>query len=103
MATMREATSKLVQLKLIESVEGKKSFLDQDFLSYLVAELSIAIGPLGEMIVEDGLEDLGFQKNNFPVHRAAELVNLLAHEIQRDEKRTEFKQRMVKKIREKGY
>ena len=103
MATMREATSKLFQLKLIESVESAGSFLDQDFISFLISELSIAIGPLGEVIVEDGLEDLGFTKTTFPKHRAAELVNLLAQEIQRDEKRTEFKQNMVKKIREKGY
>lgn len=103
MATMRDATSKLVDLKLIESVESVGSVLDQDFMSFLISELSIAIGPLGEVIVEDGLEDLGFTTVNFPTHRAAELINLLAQEIQRDEKRTEFKQNMVKKIREKGY
>ena len=103
MATMRAATKKLVELKLIERVEGSGSVLDHDFISFLISELSLAIGPLGEVIVEDGVEDLGYKKSNFPTHRAAELVNLLAQEIQRDEKRTEFKQRMVKKIREKGY
>jgi len=103
MATMRDATSKLVDLKLIESVKSVGSVLDQDFMSFLISELSIAIGPLGEVIVEDGLEDLGFTTVNFPTHRAAELINLLAQEIQRDEKRSEFKQNMVKKIREKGY
>jgi hypothetical protein len=103
MATMRDATSKLVDLKLIESVKSVGSVLDQDFMSFLISELSIAIGPLGEVIVEDGLEDLGFTTVNFPTHRAAELINLLAQEIKRDEKRTEFKQNLVKKIREKGY
>jgi len=103
MATMRDATSKLVDLKLIERVEKVESVLDQEFMSFLISELSIAIGPLGEVIVEDGLEDLGFTAKNFPAHRAAELINLLAQEIQRDGKRTEFKQNMVKKIREKGY
>jgi hypothetical protein len=63
----------------------------------------MAIGPLGEVVVEDGLEDLGFDKSNFPTQRAAELVNLLSEEIQREEKRNEFKQSMVQKIREKGY
>ena len=103
MATIREATSKLVELKLIEKIESTGNVLDQDFLTFLISEMSIAIGPLGEVIVEDGIEDLGFKKNLFPSHRAAELINLLAQEIQRDEKRTEFKQNMVKKIREKGY
>jgi len=103
MATMRDAASKLVALKLIESVESIGRVLDQDFMQFLISELSLAIGPLGEVIVEDGLEELGFTTKNFPTHRAAELINLLAQEIQRDEKRTEFKQNMVKIIREKGY
>jgi hypothetical protein len=103
MATLREAVGKLADLKLIETVQDTRHVIDQDFISYLISEMSMAIGPLGEVIVEDGLEDLGFSKTNFPTHRAAELVNLLAQEIQREEKRTEFKQNMVKKIREKGY
>jgi hypothetical protein len=84
-------------------MESVGQVLDQDFLRYLITELSLAIGPLGEVIVEDGVDELGFTLNTFPTHRAAELINLLAQEIQRDEKRSEFKQNMVKKIREKGY
>lgn len=103
MATLREAVGKLAGLKLIEIVQSSPNVLDQDFLDFLVSEMSMAIGPLGEVVVEDGLEDLGFNKSNFPTQRAAELVNLLAEEIQRDEKRNEFKQNMVQKIREKGY
>lgn len=103
MATLREAAGKLVELKLIEKIETAVVVVDNDFISYMIAELSMAIGPLGEVIVEDGLEDLGFNRSNFPAHRAAELINLLAQEIQRDEKKTAFKQNMVKKIREKGY
>lgn len=103
MATLREAAGKLADLKLIELIQGGGHFIDQDFMSYLISEMSLAIGPLGEVIVEDGLEDLGFSKTNVPTHRAAELINLLAREIQREEKRTAFKQNMVKKIREKGY
>ena len=103
MATIREAVSKLLDLKLINIIKSDVQVLDNDFISFLVSEMSIAIGPLGEVIVEDGLEDLGYNKTNFPTHRAAELINLLAQEIQRDEKRTEFKQSMVRKIREKGY
>ena len=85
MATIREAVGKLLSLKLIEIVESAAQVLDHDFITYLISEMSIAIGPLGEVIVEDGLEDLGFSKTNFPTHRAAELINLLAQEIQRDE------------------
>jgi hypothetical protein len=103
MATIREAVAKLFALKLIEIIKKDIQFVDQDFTSFLISEMSLAIGPLGEVIVEDGIEDLGYSKTTFPANRAAELINLLAQEIQRDEKRTEFKQSMVNKIREKGY
>ena len=72
-------------------------------MAFLVSQLSVAIGPLGGIIVEDGLEDLGYTKTNFPTHRTAELVNLLSQEIQREDKRIQFKQVMLKKIKDKGY
>jgi hypothetical protein len=103
MANLREAASKLFKLNLIASVESATQRIDQDFVDYLIAELSLAIGPLAEVIVEDGVEDLGYSLQNFPTHRAAELVNLLSQEIQRDEKKSEFKQNMVQKIKAKGY
>ena len=103
MANLREAASKLHKLKLIEAVESTAHAIDKDFFDFLVAELSLALGPLAEVIVEDGVDDLGYTFQNFPTHRAAELINLLAQEIQRDEKKAEFKQNMVQKIKEKGY
>ena len=103
MATMREAAAKLHRLQLIAPVERAASSVDQDFMDFLIAELSVAIGPLAEVIVEDGIEDLGCSFQDFPASRIAELINLLAQEIQRDEKKSEFKQNMVQKIKEKGY
>jgi hypothetical protein len=103
MANLREAASKLFKLNLIAAVASATRSIDKDFVDYLITELSLAIGPLAEVIVEDGVEDLGYSLHNFPTHRAAELVNLLSQEIQRDQKKSEFKQNMVQKIKEKGY
>lgn len=103
MAVIREAAAKLQKLKIIEAAERVPHNIDQDFLDFLIAELSLAIGPLAEVLVEDGVEDLGHTLQNFPAPRAAELVHLLAQEIQRDQKQAEFKQHMVQKLKEKGY
>ena len=103
MGVIRKVMSKLLQLKLVQLVESAVSMLDEDFFDYLQAELSLAIGPIAEVLVEDALNDLGHQRAQFPSHRAAELVDLLAREIQREEKMVQFKQSMVNKIREKGY
>lgn len=103
LAAIRPIAARLIKYKLVERVEIAVNAVDQEFIAYLVSQLSVAIGPLGGIVVEDGLEDLGFTKTNFPTHRTAELINLLSQEIQRDDKRIQFKQAMLKKIKEKGY
>lgn len=103
LGAIRPIVARLIKYKLIEPVETQENVVDQDFMTFLVSQLSIAIGPLGGIVVEDGLEDLGYTKTNFPTHRTAELVNLLSQEIQREDKRIQFKQVMLKKIKDKGY
>ena len=103
LVAIRPIAARLIKYKLVERVEVAVNAVDQEFIAYLVSQLSVAIGPLGGIVVEDGLEDLGFTKTNFPTHRTAELINLLSQEIQRDDKRIQFKQAMLKKIKEKGY
>lgn len=100
---VRPLVLELAKLKLIAKVEKSVDVVDQQFFEYVVSVLSMAIGPLGEIVVEDGVEDLGYTRQNFPQKKCAELVNLLAQEIQREDKRVEFKEKMLAKIREKGY
>lgn len=102
-SAIKPIVARLVKYKLVERIEVSVNVADQDFMTYLVSQLSVAIGPLGGIVVEDGLEDLGYTKQNFPTHRTAELINLLSQEIQREDKRIQFKQVMLKKIKEKGY
>lgn len=100
---MRELVSRLLQLKLIESVESANSILDRDFFDYLKAQLSLVTGPIAELLIEDAVSDLGHDLLKFPSHSAAELVDLLAREIQLEEDTSSFKRDMVNKIKEKGY
>jgi hypothetical protein len=102
MGAMREIISKLMQLQLIEPVEAAVSMLDGDFFDYLRAELALAVGPISEVLIEDAVADLGHSLSQFPKHRAAELIDLIDRQIQREEKRITFKQNMVQKIREQG-
>lgn len=103
LSAVREAVNRLLQLELIELVEDATPVIDKDFLGYLKLELSLAIGPLAEVIIEDAINDLGYSIPKFPQHRAAELVEMLAREIHREEKKGVFKQNAVNKIKEKKY
>jgi hypothetical protein len=103
MSSMREVISKLLQLKLIEKVEEKILFLDNDFIEFLFGQYSLAVGPIAQVLIEDEIRDLGFTVSQFPTQRVAELVDRLSREIRRDEKKSDFRRNMINKIREKGY
>lgn len=95
---IRPIITKLLNHKLVKHVVLTTATSDPEFMSFLISQLSIAVGPLGEIILEESLEDLGFTKRNFPVNRAAELINILSQDIPREDKRIEFKQAMLQRI-----
>ncbi|WDP92983.1 MAG: hypothetical protein HUN04_25970 [Desulfobacter sp.] len=103
MTDIRPVVAKLVESRLIQRVSAAVAAVDQDFMDFLTSQMAIAIGPLGGLIIEDSMEILGYAGSHLPTRQAAELVNLLSREIPREEKRIEFKQAMLQKIREKGY
>jgi len=54
-------------------------------------------------LIEDALMDLNYTISNFPATSAPELVEMLARQIQRDEKRVLFQQKMLEKLKELGF
>ncbi len=105
LTAIRPVLIKLAESKLIQRVKTTAAvrFADQDFMGYLISQMSLAIGPLGGIVVEDGLEILGYTATTLPARQAAELVNLLSREIPREEKQIQFKQALLQKIKEKEY
>lgn len=103
MSSMREIIAQLMQNGLVEKEDQKIIMLDKDFFEYLVGQLSLAIGPIAQVLIEDEVENLGYQLSRFPAHRVAELIEKLAREIRREEKKSVFLKVMATKIREKNY
>jgi len=103
LSTMREVVSSLLQLGLVEKVEKDFVPVDPDFFDYLAQQLSLAIGPIAQILIEDELYHFGYNPDQFPAHRIKELVDKLADEIRRDEKRSIFIEIMTKKIQQKSY
>ena len=96
--TMREVLRRLLDLEVIIPVDGRIPILREEFFGYLTDQLSLAIGPMAELLIEDALATLGYDRIRFPIHRAEELIDLLAQKIYREEKRSVFKQNMIEKI-----
>jgi hypothetical protein len=103
MSQVREVIARLLQLGLIRPVTSTLNFLDQDFVEHLTAQLSLAVGPIAGLLLEDEMHDMGFSPEKFPIQRTPELIDRLAREIRRDDKKSAFKKHMVQRMQEKGY
>ena len=103
MSTMREIIAKLMQNGLVEKVDKEIVALDKDFFDYLVSHLSLAVGPIAQVLIEDEVYNLGHEISRFPGNRVAELVDNLAQEIRRKEKKAVFLKMLAAKIHEKRY
>ncbi len=100
---MSEAVSRLLNLELIELVRDSSAVIDDDFLKFLTLQFAKAIGPLSRILVEEAIQTAGFSLKSFPAGRVAELVETLAQEIQREDIRHQFRNRLLQIIQQKGY
>ena len=103
MSSMREIIARLMQNGLVQKEDQQIVMLDKDLFEYLVAQLSLAVGPIAQVLIEDEVENLGYELSQFPGHRVDELIEKLAQEIRREEKKKVFLKMMAMKIREKKY
>lgn len=101
--TMRKLISHLLSIGLIESVQTEIVMLDGDFYRYLLGQLALATGPIASVLIEDEIHDLGYEVDQFPGFRAKELVDKLAAQIRREDKKATFVENMTNKILQKGY
>lgn len=103
LSDFREAVSRLLNLKLIEQVKDNRAVIDDEFLKLLTLQLAKAIGPLSKILVEESIQTAGYSPNRFPAGRAGELVDTLAQEIQKEDKRHQFRNNLLRLIQQKGY
>jgi hypothetical protein len=90
--------AKLLTNGIIALVSQSMVIMKEDFFIYLTDQLSLATGPMAEVLIDEALATLGYNLTNFPKHRVQELIDFLAPRIFREEKRTLFKQNLYKKI-----
>ncbi|MBW1821037.1 MAG: hypothetical protein JRI92_04605 [Deltaproteobacteria bacterium] len=103
MGKIRDVISMLLRLKLVESAAEDILMADDEFFNFLNTQLSLAVGPIAEVLIEDEIANMDHSISSFPAFRAAELVEILSTAIKREEKKSVFKLSMVNKLKEKGY
>ncbi len=93
------AATELAAIKAIEITQNGNGYLGKDFITYLAGQLSTAVGPIAEILIEDAAKDLGHTLESVPVFKAADLVEILARDIKKEDKRVAFKQNMIAQIK----
>ncbi len=95
---LKAIIGKLLTHGIIAPVSQSMAVMKEDFFVYLTNQLSLATGPMAEVLIDEAVGNLGYTLSNFPKHRVQELIDLLAPRIFREEKRAVFKQNLYKKI-----
>ncbi len=98
LAALRTNLTRLLEAGLVQATDTRVPVVDNAFVQSLRRQMVIAVGPMGDLIIEDVLGQMSLSLNQIPVHRAAELVSYVAREIPDDEKRAEFQKAMIKII-----
>ena len=99
LSDIRDVLIRLDHLGLIEEVISSVPTLSGDFYPFLTDQLSKAMGPMAEILLEDLLQEMALERESIPLTRAAELVDALAREIPRNEKRAAFQQVLLSKLK----
>ena len=97
--TLKTTIAKLLELNLIEPVKKEGTYLDEAFLQALKKNLSQALGPMAEIIIEDVAADMNLSIREIPLAQAAEFVGSLAMEIPDEESSVQFKKAMLELIK----
>lgn len=93
--TLKKNLSKLLAQGLIEPVKKDLPVLDKIFLQALKINLSMAIGPMAEILIEEVVSELELTAPEITLHQAAELIASVSHEIPDEKTRIEFKKSMM--------
>jgi len=98
LSRVRDILGKLLKLKLVVQVTKEIIYIDRSFIIFLKTKLSEAVGPMGEILIEDILDEMGLQIGRIPVDAAPDFVRNIAREIPQEENRTLFENVVFSRI-----
>ncbi|MBI4850664.1 MAG: DUF4388 domain-containing protein [Acidobacteria bacterium] len=92
---------RLFDLGLIESAgeaSSQQSYIeavDEAILDQVERDLTLAIGPMGPIVIDDCAEMLGFSRSNLPRDMVPSFIERLAEEIPDSDRRVRFQESML--------
>jgi len=94
-AAFKKALRRLLEQGLLETVPKRIPLLGKAFLDLVRLNLSRAIGPMAQIILEEAVGEMNLDPDAIGLEQAAELVNHLALEIPGEESRIRFQKAIL--------
>lgn len=82
-----------------KSKASPKAIINGASFEKLENEFIEVIGPLGSMLLDEAVADLGETREHFPRDKVAELVEQISHDIKDEKKRARFQQIMLEMLK----
>jgi hypothetical protein len=98
-AEAQAALGMLVKQGLVEAIQPAEPTVPVETFSRIQASIVKALGPVGEFLLDEKMEELGHSIKGFPIHRLPALVEGIAQEIRRPEISLSFKRQMIELIK----
>ncbi len=98
LSRVRKILGKLLDLGLVVHVAKEIIYLDRAFIEFLITKLREAVGPMGEIVIEDIMDEMGLQIDRIPVDAVSDFVRNIAREIPQEENRILFEDAVLKRI-----
>lgn len=100
LATVKEITAKLLDLKLVSIIGGNEPMLPISFFDFITERLAMIAGPIAQLMVDDAIQDFGGDERKISKSKAVDLIDLFSRQIPDDEQRAVFIQVVMKKLNE---
>ena len=91
-------SSGLIEVATEPQRKSKKT-VDAGFFGFVEKELTVIIGPVAAVILEEEIRDMGEAKDNFPVEKVSLLVEKVSGEIADDTQRIAFQKTALGALR----
>lgn len=96
---VQAAVKTLMGQRLIEPVQPSEPMVPAAAFSRIQASIVKAVGPVGDYLLDEKVEDLGHSIEKFPLHLLPELIETIAQDIQRPDISLGFKREMIELIK----
>lgn len=73
--------ARLQEMGVVEALQGGKKYISKKLITQLTDQLSISVGPVASVLVDDVAAAMGYRRYNLPTHRLQELIERLGESI----------------------